>query len=197
MTGARRAPRNCAAALTLVSGLGAWLMGCSHPVQSTDDTATAATTSAVSPPTSTLSAAEARTRLLKSVPAGYPANSCTSGTALGGAVAEVSCGKNGDSGGPPSATYSLFADAGTLRLSFENTLATTAVTDCPGRIQSPGAWHRAASPDKPSGMLLCGARQSWPVLVWTNDESLLLSVAHADHNGPTLDQLYSWWSSHS
>lgn len=183
--------------VAVVLGLSGSLVGCSHPTPTTDDSTAPASTSTEGTPASTSSVSDARARLLKLVPSGYPVNACTPGSALGGAVAEVSCAKNGDAGGPPAASYTLFADAGTLRLSFDNSVATTAVTDCPGRIQSPGPWHRAASPDKPAGMLLCGTRQNRPVLVWTDDESLLLSVANADHNGPTLDQMYSWWSSHS
>ena len=34
----------------------------------------------------------------------------------------MTCGRNVDVDGPPSATYSLFPNAGTLRLSFDNTV---------------------------------------------------------------------------
>lgn len=187
----RRAARG--AALTLAVAV--TLAGCSHATHSADTTETAETTTAAPPAPPPVS--DAKARLLKLVPAGYAPDSCTPAAALGGAVAAVSCGKNLDTGGPPSATYTLFADVGTLQLSFDNTVQTAVVTDCPGRIQSPGPWHHTASPGKPAGMLMCGSRQDHPTVVWTNEAELLMSVAQADRSGHSLEQLYSWWSSHS
>lgn len=180
------------AAVTLA--VAAALAGCSHATHSAD---TAEPTSTTAAPAAPAAVSDAKARLLKLLPAGYPPESCTPATALGGAVAAVSCGKNLDAGGPPSATYTLFVDAGTLRLSFDNIVQTAVVTDCPGRIQSPGAWHHTADPGKPAGMLMCGSRQDHPTVVWTNDDELLMSVVQADHSGHSLEQLYSWWSSHS
>jgi hypothetical protein len=34
-------------------------------------------------------------------------------------------------------------------------------------------------------------------VAWTDDIVLLLADVRADGNGPTLDQMYAWWSSHS
>lgn len=172
--------------------VGLVVAGCAHSTKSADTTET---TTAAS--TSVPSAADARATLRKLLPAGYPPESCTPGVALGGAVAAVACGKNSDGNGPPSATYTLFADVGTLRLSFDSTVQSSAVTDCPGRIQSPGAWHHTATANKSAGMLMCGSSQGHPIVVWTNDDALLLSVARADRSGLTLEQLYAWWSSHS
>lgn len=191
----RRVPRRCAALAVAVT-----LVGCSHPRDAADTTGStepASGTSGSAAPGAPPAVADARGRLLKLVPAGYPPDACTPAPALGGAVAAVSCGRNTDVGGPPSATYTLFVDAGTLQLSFDNAVQTTAVTECPGRIQSPGPWHHTANPGKPAGMLMCGNSQDRPTVVWTNDDQLLLSVARADRSGPALEQLYSWWSSHS
>jgi serine/threonine-protein kinase len=44
---------------------------------------------------------------------------------------------------------------------------------------------------------VCGLQQSRPTLAWTDDIVLLLGVVRADAKGPTLDQLYAWWSTHS
>ena len=84
-----------------------------------------------------------------------------------------------------------------MHLSFDNTVQSTTVVNCPHRIQSPGAWHKAATPDKASGMLLCGMRQGFPALAWTNDADLVVGSVRSEHSAPTLEQLYTWWSSHS
>lgn len=195
--GKRKQLLRLAAALAVVIGLITWMThrsdsddfaadaDVSGPAADADDSATS------------VSAPEAQARLLKLLPSGYPQDTCTSTTPLGGAIAEVTCGRNVDVDGPPSATYSLFPDAGALRLSFDNTVQATTVVTCPGRIQSPGAWHRTATPDKTSGMLLCGMRQGSPALVWTNDADLVMGSLRTEHSTPSLEQLYSWWSSHS
>jgi hypothetical protein len=71
------------------------------------------------------------------------------------------------------------------------------VVNCPGNIQSPGPWRRNATPQQVSGTLVCGLQASRPTLAWTDDIVLLLGVVRADATGPTLDQLYAWWSTHS
>lgn len=187
------------AVLAVLIGLIAWMTNRSGSDEFADDTETQASGAAAgaSQPTTTVSSSAAQARLLKLLPSGYPQDSCTPTTPLGGAIAEVSCGRNVDVDGPPSATYALFPDAGTLHLSFDNTVQATTVVTCPGRIQSPGAWHRTATPDKSAGMLLCGMRQGSPALVWTNDETLVVGSLHSERSTPTLEQLYTWWSSHS
>lgn len=186
-----------AAALAVVVGLITWLTNWSGSDEFAADGDLPGSAAAVSEPASPASNAEAQARLLKLLPAGYPQDACASTTPMGGAIAEVTCGRNVDVDGPPSATYSLFPNAGTLRLSFDNTVQATNVVTCPGRIQSPGAWHRTATPDKPSGMLLCGTRQGSPTLVWTNDADLMMAALRTEHSTPSLEQFYSWWSSHS
>ncbi|MEO8816288.1 MAG: serine/threonine-protein kinase [Mycobacterium sp.] len=184
-------------ALVVVAGLFGWLTHRSQQGRSAADTAAAGSVVASDAPVATLSVAQARAQLLTLLPSGYPSEACTPTAPLAGALAEVTCGKNTDPQGPPSATYTLFPDVGPLRLSFDNTVQTTNVVNCPGRIQSPGAWHRAAAPEKPIGVLMCGVRQTVPTVVWTNDADLLVGVLRADRNGSTLEQLYTWWSSHS
>ncbi|GFG69981.1 serine/threonine-protein kinase [Mycolicibacter senuensis] len=186
-----------AAALAVVVGMITWLTNRSGSDDFAADSDLPESAAAASEPASPVSSAEARARLLKLLPRGYPQDACTSTTPMGGAIAEVTCGRNVDVDGPFSATYSLFPNAGTLRLSFDNTVQATNVVTCPGRIQSPGAWHRTATPDKPSGMLLCGTRQGSPTLVWTNDADLMMAALRTEHSTPSLEQFYSWWSSHS
>jgi serine/threonine-protein kinase len=183
------------AALLLVIGLITWMTTRSDSDDSAADTATSA--AGASEPTTTVSPAEAQARLLKLLPSGYPAGTCSSTTPTGGAIAEMSCGRNVDVDGPPIATYSLFPDTAALRQSFGDIVDATNVVTCPGRIQSPGAWHRTATPDKTAGTLLCGTRQGSPVLVWTNDANLVIGSLRTERNTPTLEQFYTWWSSHS
>lgn len=184
------------AALAVVIGLILWLVNRSPGGESTAESqpteSAAADTSLL-----TIQADQARARLFKLLPVGYPPNVCKPMDPLGGAVAELSCGKNIDTDGPQSATYTLFPDLGALHLSFDTTVQTSSVVNCPGRIQSPGAWHRTTSPDKAGGMLLCAMRQGIPTLVWTNDSDLLVGAIQATRPGASLDQLYAWWSSHS
>lgn len=185
------------AALIVVVGLITWMTNRSGSDELAADTDTSQSAAGASQPTTTVSSTEAQARLLKLLPSGYPQDACTASAPTGGAIAEVTCGRNTDLDGPPAATYALFPDATALRQSFDNTVQATTVVTCPGRIQSPGAWHRTATPDKTAGTLLCGMRQGSPVLVWTNDANLVIGSLRTERNTPTLEQFYTWWSSHS
>jgi hypothetical protein len=68
---------------------------------------------------------------------------------------------------------------------------------CPGNIQSPGPWRRQATPQQISGTLVCSYRDGLASITWTTEAELLVSAVRADQRGPTLDQLYRWWSTHS
>lgn len=184
-------------ALVVAVGLIAWLTSRSGSSDLTAGSDTPQSAAEASQPTTTVSSAEAQARLRKLLPSGYPQASCTSSTPSGGAIAEMTCGRNIDVDGPPAATYALFPDATALRQSFDDTVRATTVVTCPGRIQSPGPWHRTATPDKTAGTLLCGMRQGSPVLVWTNDANLTIGSLRSERNTSTLEQFYSWWSSHS
>ncbi|OBK85212.1 hypothetical protein A5649_02985 [Mycolicibacter heraklionensis] len=185
------------AALIVVVGLITWMTNRSGSDELAADIDTSQSAAGASQPTTTVSSTEAQARLLKLLPSGYPQDACTASAPTGGAIAEVTCGRNTDLDGPPAATYALFPDATALRQSFDNTVQATTVVTCPGRIQSPGAWHRTATPDKTAGTLLCGMRQGSPVLVWTNDANLVIGSLRTERNTPTLEQFYTWWSSHS
>jgi serine/threonine kinase PknH len=180
-------------AVVILSGLAIWLLHPSHPTPSVRSTpkATPTATAPTPPP------AETQARLFSLLPSGYPPGTCAAMTSTKEALAEVSCGNNVDPGGPLSATYMLFPDAATLGDTFNGIAATSNITECPGRIQSPGAWHRSATPDQISGTLLCGNHNGNPIVAWTNDSELVVSVVHAEPPGPTIDQLYAWWTSHS
>jgi hypothetical protein len=84
-----------------------------------------------------------------------------------------------------------------LQAAFGAVVADMQVVNCPGNIQSPGAWRRNATPQLVSGTLVCGFRTGVPTLSWTDNGKLMLASVDGAANGPNLDQLYVWWSSHS
>jgi serine/threonine-protein kinase len=204
----RRASRKWKSRLLLgavalvVLGLAIWLLQPSHPTagapRATGTTSAKATPSATSTtPVSAPPAAETQARLFSLLPAGYPPGTCKPISPPQGPLARVSCGKNADPDGPPSATYTLFPDSAALRAAFKRIVQTSTVVECPGRIQSPGPWHRSATPQETSGTLMCGTEQGYPTVVWTTDAKLLIGVVQAERPESTLDQLYRWWASHS
>ncbi|MGJ6127316.1 hypothetical protein QN239_32575 [Mycolicibacterium sp. Y3] len=134
-------------------------------------------------------------RVKNAVPKGYSDTSCTARDAS--AEASVKCGPNTDPGGPQTATYTLYTDQQALNQAFATTIAGFDQVTCPGNIQSPGAWRRNAAPNKVAGTLFCGTRAGQAAVIWTSNAQTLLNVTEAGAQGPTLDQLYTWWSTHS
>jgi serine/threonine-protein kinase len=189
------------AALVAVAAVGVLIVWLLLPSNSTPEdpgaTEGAEPSTTTSAPAPTTPAAETQARLFSALPPGYPPGACKAVTPGKDALAKVSCGRNSDPDGPPSATYVLFPDNVALRAAFATVVKTTAAVDCPGRIQSPGPWHRNATPGETSGVLLCGMQHGYPAVAWTNDAELLVSVVQSELRGPTLEQLYLWWTSHS
>ncbi|MCV7022659.1 hypothetical protein H7I77_04745 [Mycolicibacterium novocastrense] len=134
-------------------------------------------------------------RLNDALPKGYSETSCT--TDETSANASVTCGPNTDPGGPTTATYTLYPDQQALAQAFTDTIATYTRVTCPGNIQSPGPWRRNAAPDVVAGTLFCGTQSGQAVVAWTSDAESLLNVAEAGAQGPSMDQLYTWWGTHS
>jgi hypothetical protein len=175
----------------LAIGLAAWLFWPSSDAGESSNTAP--------PPTTTEKPAdtEAQAKLQRLLPPGYPSSSCKQVDPPKDALAQVDCTQNADTDGPPSATYTLVRDRAALQAAFDVVTRGTGVVNCPGNIQSPGPWRRNATPQQISGTLVCGLQETRPTLAWTDDIALLLGDVRADAKGPTLDQLYAWWSSHS
>jgi serine/threonine kinase PknH len=178
-------------AVVILSGVAIWFL---HPARSRSAARSPISTTSAAP---SPAAAETQARLYNLLPQGYPPGTCKPITLSTNALAETSCGKNSDPSGPPSATYAIFPDPTAVHDAFIRIVQTSNIIECPGRIQSPGAWHRNTDPDKTSGMLLCGTQQGNPVVAWTNDSELRVSIAQAEPQGPTIDQLYAWWTTHS
>jgi serine/threonine kinase PknH len=179
-------------AVVILSGVAIWLL---HPSHQAVHNPISTVTSAGSAPN--LPATETQARLFSLLPAGYAPGICKPIAPPKDAPAKVSCAKNSDPDGPPSATYILFSDAAAQRDAFNRIVQESSVIECPGRIRSPGPWHRNATPDKTSGMLLCGLQQGNPLVSWTNHLELLVGVVHGESQGPTVEQLYAWWTLHS
>lgn len=190
--GARLGPIVAGVAGVLAIGLAAWLFWPSSDAGESSNTAsTTATTT--EKPTDT----EAQAKLQRLLPPGYPSNSCKQVDPPKDALAQVDCMQNADTDGPPSATYTLMRDKAALQAAFDGVKSGTGVVNCPGNIQSPGPWRRNATPQQVSGTLVCGLQEGRPTVAWTDDIVLLLGDVKADAKGPTLDQLYAWWTSHS
>ncbi|MCB0939165.1 MAG: hypothetical protein KDB72_02880 [Mycobacterium sp.] len=136
-------------------------------------------------------------QVLRLLPVGYPEKACTPEVAVPfGALGAVTCGVNTDPGGPRSARYTLLADLPALQAQFTEITSTTRQQICPGNIQSPGPWRHNATPDQVAGQLYCGTRDDGtPIIAWTDDARLLLSVVDAAAGGEVA--AFKWWSSHS
>jgi len=142
-------------------------------------------------------AQQAQTRLLAMVPRGYPQGACEAVIPAKGALAQVSCGKNDDPGGPLAATFTLAKDDDALSELFDGVINTSSVVNCPGNIQSPGPWRRSVAAQDSAGTLVCGFQQSKPTVAWTTDADLMMSQVQSGPQGPNMVQIYTWWASHS
>ncbi|WP_242453410.1 hypothetical protein [Mycolicibacterium sp. P9-64] len=188
----RLGPIAAGVAGVLAIGLAAWLFWPSSDASESPGAASPTATTTEKPVDT-----EAQAKLQRLLPPGYPSNSCKQVDPPKDALAQLDCAKNADTDGPPSATYTLVRDKDALKAAFDGVAGGIGVVNCPGNIQSPGPWRRNATPQQVSGTLVCGLQQGRPTLAWTDDIVLLLAVVKADDKGPTLDQLYSWWTSHS
>jgi hypothetical protein len=136
-------------------------------------------------------------RLLHLVPSGYSSDACKPASTPKDVLAQVNCAGNSDPGGPMTATYTLVEDKAALDAAFNGIVQASTRVNCPGNIQSPGPWRRNATPDKISGVLFCGVQDGRPTVAWSDDYRLVLGKAQSGQDGPTFDELYAWWSSHS
>lgn len=180
-------------AVLVVGGLVFWL---TRPSSDSPDSPNAEPTTSASP-ASPPPTDEDGARLLRLLPPGYRPDSCEPVAAPKGALAQVNCDENSDPGGPLSATYTLARGKAALDAAFNDTVQAANRVNCPGNIQSPGPWRRNATPEKISGMLFCGLRESQPTVIWTDDADLVVSSVRAGPRGPNFPQLYAWWASHS
>ena len=163
------------------------------PTAAPKPTTTAAPTpSATTPATGS---ADAMARLLSLLPLGYAPGTCKPFLPPKDALARVICEKNVDPGGPNRAVFTVFGETETLRQFFDGLLRTDIMVSCPGEAKSPADWHHADSPQI-GGMAFCAVQDSSPSMVWTNEAQLMIALVQGDPQGPSLEQLDSWWKKH-
>jgi hypothetical protein len=186
--------------LGLIVGATMWAF---HRGSQTDDSASAPDSSTTSPTSDTAAPAPAPTtdprqvdRLLKLLPPGYPPQACRPIPADTG-LATVTCDPTPDPEGPRTATYTLAATKTDLDEQFQAVIATATQVICPGNIQSPGPWRHNATPQQEQGILYCGFRGQVPVVAWTDVDKLVLHVTESSPDGPNMETLFRWWSTHS
>ena len=115
-----------------------------------------------------------------------------------GAIASVRCGQNTDPDGPTAAVYGLFSDLKALQDAFSGFTASATIVKCPGGKASPGTWWHNKDPNTILGQIGCGTdKGDKPQLMWTNQETMVSALVDGKPQGPNLDQLYKWWTSHS
>jgi hypothetical protein len=178
-------------AVVVVGAVVFWLL---RPSPASQNAGSGSTTSVNPSPSKD---ADAQERLLRMLPPGYPSGSCRATTTSEDALAQVNCDKNSDKGGPLSARYTLVRDKAALDAALNDVVTGSTRVNCPGNIQSPGPWRRNAAPDTVSGVLYCGVQDNRPTIAWTDEARLVVSEVQSGPQGPTFDELYGWWSSHS
>jgi hypothetical protein len=134
-------------------------------------------------------------RLASLIPTGYPPGACTPVPTDNHSAAE--CGPN-IAAPNTSSRFTLHRDAHALAAALDEFISGTTVLVCPGNYQSPGPWRRNTALDVPVGTLVCGTSpQGHPRIGWTIDSERMLASIESKEGGPTLPQLYDWWSKHS
>jgi serine/threonine-protein kinase len=106
--------------------------------------------------------AQAQARLMRLLPAGYPAGSCDPGSIPAGARAVMSCEANADAGGPTSGTYTLAESAAALRSAFDEVVSRSTTVVCPGNIQSPARGGATPTPPRRPGRFIAAPMAGRP-----------------------------------
>ncbi|OSC41045.1 serine/threonine protein kinase [Mycobacterium decipiens] len=165
----------------------------------TTTTTTTAATKTTSTPATTQPAADAQARLFTLLPSGYPAGTCTpQSKPMPGSLVSLRCGQNTDANGPRIASFGLFSDIAALKKAFDGFVGTVSIVNCPGGKASPGTWWHTQDPRTILGQLACGIYKGGePQVMWSNEQTLVFALVAGKPQGPTLDQLYKWWASHS
>jgi serine/threonine-protein kinase len=168
-------------------------------------TAAQTTTSSATTTTETTSSrpSGANARLLSLLPKGYAPGICqpenVSPTAIWhNAVAIAKCGAPSDPGGPLSALYALFPDLDTLTDAFNATTPSEKrQSTCPQNKASPGNWWDNDNPNAVLGQIECLDNGGDPEFQWSNTSELLIGAVTGAQQGPTMDDLYAWWSKYT
>ncbi|WP_264916089.1 serine/threonine-protein kinase [Mycobacterium kiyosense] len=166
------------------------------PTTQTTASTTAPTTPVPSSGSSGSPAAQAR--LLAALPTGYPAGSCKpDDKTMPGAMVSVTCGQNTDSNGPRVSGYGLYSDIAALKKAFSGFIGTFTVQQCPGGKASPTTWWHTKDPNTILGQMACGTYKGDPQVMWSNEQTLMFGLVSGSPQGPSIDQVFKWWGSHS
>lgn len=144
------------------------------------------------PPPAADDAAQLRTL----VPASLSA-SCQPEVAASPAVSQLKCINEHDPSGPASARFMLSEDADDLPELLRRSVEDAQIVLCPNNMQSPGPWRRNAAPSEIAGTLVCAVHGNRSLIAWSTAAHNLVSVAEGDAQGPSLTQLYTWWTVNS
>lgn len=148
-------------------------------------------TSAPSPP-----AADSTAQLRALVPAGF-GDSCQPEPSAPPVVAQLTCTAHAGPSTPPSGRFMTAQNSADLQILLQTIVEDAQVVVCPGNIQSPGPWRRNATPSQVAGTLVCATRANRALVAWTTDDRRLVSMVEANAQGPSMAQLYVWWTTHS
>ncbi|OBG29135.1 protein kinase [Mycobacterium alsense] len=174
-----------------------------------DETPNAATTTTTTPsttrtttstaPSSSTPPPGALNRLLGLLPPGYPAGTCKPDRQpMPGAIVSVMCGQNTDTDGPTVSAFGLFDDLRGVQDAFNGFMKSDTLVKCPGDKASPGTWWHNKDPNTILGQIACGTyKGDEPQVMWSNQQTMVFAVVSGNPQGPNMDQLYKWWSSHS
>jgi serine/threonine-protein kinase len=168
-------------------------------VAGTTTTTPSGFTRTTTPPPPSTAAAAAANRLMILLPPGYPPGTCKPDRQpMVGALASVMCGQNTDPDGPAVSAYGLFANLQAVQDAFTGFTASDTLVNCPGDKASPGTWWHNKDPNTILGQIACGTyKGDEPQVMWSNQQTMVFAVVSGNPQGPNIDQLYSWWASHS
>ena len=121
---------------------------------------------------------------------GYSPDDCQPQDPVGNQLAAIDRSLNLDSGGPVSASYALYRDAGSLKSAFSSAIAQDKLAACPGINTSPGEWHYQGTPDQTAGSIACGYVDTLSEVVWTNDTNIVLASTQSLDDVP---RHFQWW----
>ena len=148
--------------------------------------------------TATPASADSLNDLMDLLPAGYSSGACKA-TDRAAALAAVNCGPNSLTGGPTSATYSLFGDDDAMYQAFAAALSgpdwTTAA--CPG-MRSSDPVPLTKSDGTRYGSVVCGRASTFlpdrdGAIAWTRDADKFLGVAYVGYQGQAYPaSLFEW-----
>ncbi len=192
--------------IAVLSGLSIWLLTRSDDSEQASGEKTTTTTSrttAATTSTTTSKPVDANARLLSLLPKGYGPGVCVpehidASAVWHNALAIAQCGAPSDPGGPINGLYALFPDVGTLKDAFVNNTETEKLQSvCPQGKASPGDWWDNDNPGVVLGQIECLQNGSSPEFEWSNTRQLLIGSIMGSPQGPSLDDLYTWWSKYS